>query len=70
VSKWRLFSFIFIRGNREKYGGWGTTVMLLFAKDSLVKKGSVRRCVAMMQQPVLLSRKFGTKYSHILTQTP
>jgi hypothetical protein len=45
VSKWRPVSFIFNRGNREhsqgqksgEWGGWGTTVMLLLVKSSLVK---------------------------------
>jgi hypothetical protein len=38
VSKWRPFSFIFNRGNEEKKGGWGTTVMLFLVRSSLVKK--------------------------------
>jgi hypothetical protein len=38
VSKWRPFSFIFNRGNREKQGGWGTTVMSLLVKYSVVRK--------------------------------
>jgi hypothetical protein len=35
-----------------------------------VKKGSVRRCVVVMQLPVLLSPKFGAKSSHIFMQSP
>jgi hypothetical protein len=38
VSKWRPFSFIFNRGNRERLGGWRTRVMLLLVKHSLMKK--------------------------------
>jgi hypothetical protein len=34
------------------------------------EKGSVRGCVVAMQQPVLLSPKFGKKSSHIFTQSP
>jgi hypothetical protein len=33
------------------------------------EKGSVRRCVVVMQQPVLLSPKFGSKFSHIFTHS-
>jgi hypothetical protein len=29
-------------GDREKYGGWETTVMLVLVKNSLGEKGSVR----------------------------
>jgi hypothetical protein len=39
--------------------------MLFLVKNSLVKKGSVRWYVVMMQQPVLLSPKFREKSSHI-----
>jgi hypothetical protein len=42
--------------------------MLLFGKKIPMQKGSVRRFVVVMQQPVLLSQKFGAKSSHILTQ--
>jgi hypothetical protein len=33
-------------------------------------KGSVRLCVVLMQQPVLLSTKFGGKSSYIFKQSP
>jgi hypothetical protein len=36
VSKWQ--PFIFNWGNREKQGGWGTTVMLFLVWNSLVEK--------------------------------
>jgi hypothetical protein len=32
--------------------------------------GSVRQCVAVMQQPVTLLPKFGAKFLHIFTQLP
>jgi hypothetical protein len=38
VPKWRPFSFIFNRGNKEKWGGWQTTVMLFLVKNSLLEK--------------------------------
>jgi hypothetical protein len=33
-------------------------------------KGNVRRFVAVMQEPVILSQKFGVKSSHTFTQSP
>jgi hypothetical protein len=38
---------------------------VVFGKNSGVK-GSVKRCVVVMQQPVVLSPKFGAKSLHIL----
>jgi hypothetical protein len=32
VSKWRPFSFIFIRRNRKKWGGWGDYSHVAFGK--------------------------------------
>jgi hypothetical protein len=44
---------------------------VIFGKKKIPgEKGSVRRCVVMMQQPVPLSPKFGAKSSHIFTQSP
>jgi hypothetical protein len=45
VSKWRPFSFIFNRGNREKWGGWETTVTLFLVKllSSLYLGGQKQR---------------------------
>jgi hypothetical protein len=48
-------------------GGWGTTVVLFLVKKFLVK-GSMRPYVV-MQQPCLLSPKFGAMSSHIFTQS-
>jgi hypothetical protein len=41
--------------------GFGTTVMLFLVKKFPAEKGSVRWCIVVMQQPVLLSPKFGVK---------
>jgi hypothetical protein len=38
---------------------------MLFYKKLPDGKGRVGRCVVVMQQPILLSPKFGTKSSHI-----
>jgi hypothetical protein len=38
VLEWRPFSFIFNQPNKEKLGGWATTVILSLVKYSLVKK--------------------------------
>jgi hypothetical protein len=37
ASKWWPFSFIFNREDKERYGGWGTTVKLVLVKNSSVK---------------------------------
>jgi hypothetical protein len=39
-----------------------------FGKKFPGEKGSVRQCGVVMQQPILLSPKFGEKSSHILMQ--
>jgi hypothetical protein len=44
--------------------------MLFLVNNSLVKKGSVRRCVVVMRRPILLSPKFEKKYSHNFAQSP
>jgi hypothetical protein len=69
VSKWRPFSFIFNRGNR-KVRRLGDNSHVVFGKTFPGGKGSVRRCVVVMQQPIVLSPKFGAKSSHIFTQSP
>jgi hypothetical protein len=43
---------------------------VVFGQKFPGEKGSVRLCIVMMQQPVLLSQNFRTKSSHILTQSP
>jgi hypothetical protein len=52
--KMATFQFYLQLGKQRKVG-W---VMLFLVKNSLVKERSVRRCVVVMQQPVLLSPKF------------
>jgi hypothetical protein len=64
--KMAAFQFCLQLGNREKKVWWGTTVMLFLVKYSLVKKGSVRGCVVLMQQQVLVSPKFGANF-HAIT---
>jgi hypothetical protein len=44
--------------------------MLFLIKKFPGEKGSVKRCVVVMQQLVFLSPKFGMKSSHIFTQSP
>jgi hypothetical protein len=41
----------------------------VFGKEFPDEKGSVGQCIAVMQQPVLLSPKVGAKSSHIFTQS-
>jgi hypothetical protein len=45
-------------------------MLFLVKKKVPGEKGSVKRCVVVMQQPVLLSPKFGAKSSHIFMQSP
>jgi hypothetical protein len=70
VSKWCLFSFIFNRGKRKKVGWVGDGSHVVFGKKFRDEKGSMRLCVVVMQQLVLLSPKLGAKSSHIFTQSP
>jgi hypothetical protein len=62
------FSFIFNQRNRENWVGWGGDSRVL-RQTFPGLTGSVRRCVVLKQQPVLLSPKFGEKSSHIFTQS-
>jgi hypothetical protein len=57
-------------GQVWRLGGLEVTVMLFFVKNSLVKKGSVKRCVVVMQQLVLLSPEFVAKSLYIFTPSP
>jgi hypothetical protein len=68
VSKWRPFSFIFTQGNR-KVGWLGNNSHVVFGQEFPGEKGSVRLCVVVMQQPVLLSPKSEAKSSHIFSQS-
>jgi hypothetical protein len=58
VSKWRPFSFIFNRRNR-KVGWVGDDSHVVFGQKFPGEKGSVRRCLVMMQQPVLCRQSSG-----------
>jgi hypothetical protein len=65
VSKWRPFNFNFNRGNRKVW--WvEDDSYIVFCKKFPGEKGSVRRCVVVMQQQVLMTPNFGAKSSHIL----
>jgi hypothetical protein len=48
----------------------GDYSQVVFGQKFPGEKGSVRQCIAMMLQPVILSPKFGVKSSHIFTQWP
>jgi hypothetical protein len=67
VSNWRPFNFIFNREQRIE--GWAGDDSHVLGQKFTVGKGSERRCVVVMQQPFVLSPKFGGKYSHIFTQS-
>jgi hypothetical protein len=45
----------------------GDNSLVIFGQEFPGKRGSVRQCIVMMQQPILL---FGAKSSHIFTQSP
>jgi hypothetical protein len=69
VSKWRL-SVLSSVGKHEEVG-WGDDSHVVFGnKKSLLENGSVRRCVVLMQQSVLLLTKLGTKSSNIFGHSP
>jgi hypothetical protein len=57
-------------GETQKSSVAGDESHVFFGKKFPGEKGSVGRCVVVMQQPVLLSSKFGAKSSHIFTQSP
>jgi hypothetical protein len=54
----------------EKVGWMRDYSHVVFGKKFPGEKGSVKRCVVVIQQQVLLSPKFGAKSSHIFTQSP
>jgi hypothetical protein len=75
--KMAALKFYLRSGKQRKVAGCQVTwlgcvgdVTLFLVKNSLVLKGSVRRCVVMMKYLVLLSPKFGVKSSHIFRQSP
>jgi hypothetical protein len=64
------FPFYLQSGKERKVKWVGGDSHGAFGKKFLGGKGSVRWCVVVMQQPVLLSPKFGAKHSHIFMQLP
>jgi hypothetical protein len=44
--------------------------MLLLVKKFPDEKGSVRGCIVVMKQPIILMPKFGVKSLHISMQSP
>jgi hypothetical protein len=61
----------YIQSKRQRKAGWvGDNSHVGFGQKFSDEKGSVRQSVVVMQQPVLLSPKFGVKSSHIFRQTP
>jgi hypothetical protein len=59
------YQFYLQPGKQRKAGWAGDDSHVVFGQKFPGKKGSVRWCIVMMQQPVLLSPKFRAKTSHI-----
>jgi hypothetical protein len=59
------FQFCLQLGKQRKVGWVGDESHVVFGQQFPGEKGNVRQCVIVMQQPVLLSPKFGEKSSHI-----
>jgi hypothetical protein len=66
--KMATFQFYLQFGKQRKVGWVGDDSHVAFGKKFPGEKVSERRCVVVMQQPVLLSPKFGSKSSHIFTR--
>jgi hypothetical protein len=66
-----MVAFQFLSSVREieKSRVGGDDSHVVFGQKFPGEKGSVRWYIVMLQQPVLLSLKFGTNSSHILTQS-
>jgi hypothetical protein len=69
MSKWQPFGFIFHRGNR-KVEWVGDDSHVGFGEKFPGEKGSVRRCVIVMQDSTPLSSKFEEKSSQVFMQPP
>jgi hypothetical protein len=63
------FQFYLQSGKQKKVGGVGDDNHVALGQKFHDEKGCVRRCVVVMQQPVLLSPNFGAKSSQIFTQS-
>jgi hypothetical protein len=60
-----------VAGGQVRRVGWvGDDSHVVFGQTFPCGQGSVRRYVVVMQQPFLLSPKFGAKSLHIFTQSP
>jgi hypothetical protein len=70
VSKLRSFIFVSNQASGEHKGVWGNDSHFIFSKKCPRVRGSVRRCVVVMQEPVLSFSKFAAKSSHIFKQSP
>jgi hypothetical protein len=69
VSKWLPFTFTFNWGNR-KVGWMEDDSHVVFGQKFPGEKGSVRLCISMMQQSVVLSPEFWDRvFSHIFTHS-
>jgi hypothetical protein len=64
-------SHFYLHSGKQKnsVGWWGTTVILFLVKQFSGGNGSVKGCVAVMQQPVFFA-KFGKKSSRVFMQSP
>jgi hypothetical protein len=68
-KKWQPFSFIFNWGNRKIV--WvGDDSYVVFSQKFPGEKRSAKQCAVMIEQPVLLSPKFGGKFFNVFTQLP
>jgi hypothetical protein len=68
--KMLAFQFYLQSGKQRKVGWLGDDNYVIFQQKFSGDKGSVRRCVVVMQQPVHLPPKFGEKSLHIFKQAP
>jgi hypothetical protein len=68
--KMAAFQFYLLSGKQRTVKWVGNDSHVVFGYKFFDERESVRRCVIVMQQPVLLSPKFGAKSSHIFTQSP
>jgi hypothetical protein len=64
-----VFQF-YLQSGKQKSRVGGGRKSLYFGQKLPGVKGSVRRCIVVMQQPVLFSPKFEVKSLHIFTQSP
>jgi hypothetical protein len=65
-----VFEFYLQPGKQRKVGWVVYDSHVVFGQKFPGEKENVRRCVVVMQEPGLLSAKFGAKSSHIYTESP